>query len=317
MENNILKIAFIYLLTSIISIIFAEIIFFNIEKINYLKMKENTAGAISSDIVPYSFKVKDFTINKIKFRPVENYGNKKTFLLFGCSYNYGTGLKDNETLSHKLAKATGGTAYNKAFPGWGAQHMLYQLKQKELYGQIETPPDYIIYTYIPDHLKRLNNFQWGNFFDNTINLRYKKQNGDFVEVKPFLKQLWFSSTVKEIQYLWAGFLNSKINHKRNFELFSSIMTESYRLLKNHYPNTTFVILVYPFYDTISPEEINELKNLQEKGFTVINVQDLVKVNLNDDEYHFGNDCHPTEKAWDVIAPALLEKLEINPNQKTK
>lgn len=317
MRNNILKIAAIYLAAFIILIIFAEIIFFNIEKIHYLKIRKNAAEAISSDIVSYSFKVKDFSINKIKFRPVEKYGNTKTFLLFGCSYNYGTGLKDNETFSHKLAKATDGTVYNQAFPGWGAQNMLYQLKQKEFYRQIEAPPDYVIYTYIPDHLKRLNNFQWGNFFDNTINLRYKKQGNDFVEIKPILKPLWFLSTVKEMQNLYAGFLNSKINHKRNFKLFSSIMEESYRILKFHYPNTGFLILVYPFYDTISPEEINELKNLQEKGFTVINVQEIVKVNLNDAEYHFGNDCHPTEKAWDVIVPALLQRLEINSNQKTK
>lgn len=243
------------------------------------------------------------------FRPTEKYGQKHTILLFGCSFTYGANLKPDETFSHILAKIAKSTVYNKACSGWGAQHMLYQLKQDSFYKEVQNP-DYIIYTFIDDHLNRLNFYQYGGFWGNCVNLRYKEQNGEFVEIKPFLKPLWHFFVVKELQQMHERKLNTPLFNTKNVTMFSKMMKESLKLTKQHYPNSKFIFLIYSPCAREDKNLENMYKDLEKAGFIIMRTDDFVKVNLTDAPYHFGEDCHPTAKAWEEIAPALAKKLNL-------
>lgn len=75
--------------------------------------------------------LRDVLIERIIF--LENLnkknGNKKSIVLFGCSYTYGDGLSEEETFSLQLYKSTKGyDVYNYGISGGGVQHMLYLLK---------------------------------------------------------------------------------------------------------------------------------------------------------------------------------------------
>lgn len=309
MHNNILKIILKNILFIIIILVFFEITFFGIECFKYYQQVKDSAGFFSLSRIKYSFKVRDFGVDEPSLRPVVKKGNKHSIILFSDSYPYGTNLDENQTFSYKLAEATNSTVYNRSFPGWGAQQILYQLKTEDFYSRIKTS-DYIIYTFIDDHLNRLNNYQWGGYWTNTVNLRLKEENGNLTEIKPLFKPFWFLFTVKELQCLSQSYLNSPSNYEKNFQLFSRIMKESLYLTKKHYPNSKFVILMYSPCNYMTPEKLNQFKELEKDGFIVIQTDEFVKENLRDGIYHFGNDGHPTAKAWSVIVPALVKKLNL-------
>ena len=79
----------------------------------------------------------------------------------------------------------------------------------------------------------------------------------------------------------------------------AIFDKSYQILSKKYPNAKFVIIQY------NTKNLDKYKNQLEKtGWHVISTQDFVKENLNSEEYHFHNDIHPIEKAWDVIVDEI-------------
>lgn len=309
MKNNIIKIILKNIIFILIIFILFEISVFSIEAFKYLQTVNTSGGFFTKDVIRYSFKIHDFYCDDNLMRPVEKRGNKHSIVLFGCSFAYGSKLNENQTFSYKLAKATNSTVYNRAFPGWGAQQMLYQLRRDDFYKQIN-PPDYIIYTFIDDHINRLNNYQWGGIWGNQVNLRYKNENGTLVEVKPLFKPIWFLFTVKEIQHFTEQYLNSFYNYPKNLEMFSLIMRESLKRIREHYPNVKFIILIYSNCSCLDSKEMAMFKSLEKQGFIILKTSDIVKENLNDPIYHFKEDCHPREKAWDVIVPGLVKKLNL-------
>ncbi len=287
-----------------------ELICFNVEKQKYINVAKKSNGFFNINSVKYSFHTNDFEIIEGRFRPIETFGKKHSMLFFGCSFNYGANLQDNQILSYKLAKLTKSTAYNRASSGWGAQQMLYQLRGKEIYSIIKDEPDYIVYVYMSDHINRLNKYQWGMPWDNQVNLRYREKNGKLIEQKPFLKSLWHCFTIKALQVEYEKHLNSPKDFTKNLDLFRRIMKESLTLLKGHYPKTKFIILIYsPCFDN-TPQENKMFSDLEKDGFIVLRTQDIVTEDLRQPQYHFGSDCHPTEQAWDAVAPALIKKLKL-------
>lgn len=147
-------------------IIFFEAITFVVD---YYKLKENFVFDNRWNIQPYYTKIysfKDF-YNNFKneewfFRsPSDLLYKNRPIILFGCSFTYGQNLEQNQTMSYKLSQYTNRAVINRAHSGWGIQHMLWQLKNDKELTKIPNP-EYIIYTFIPDHIGRLYSFCYFN-----------------------------------------------------------------------------------------------------------------------------------------------------------
>src|SRR5574344_394239 len=84
-------------------------------------------------------------------RPVNNGDfNKKSVIFIGCSYTYGTLLKNTETLPYLVSQLSGRTTYNFGQEGAGPQTILYNSEHSNIYNKAKNS-DYIIYTFIGDH----------------------------------------------------------------------------------------------------------------------------------------------------------------------
>ncbi len=303
----IIKLIFKTILILLLLIVILEIAIFEIEKKKYVDRARKLNEFYDANNAKYSFKTDDFNIN-MNMRPTANFGTKHTILVFGCSYAYGANLENEEILSYQLAKKTQSTVYNKAYLGWGAPQILYQLRLNDFYKTI-TPPDYIIYVFIEDHLNRLDQYQWGgSFWNNTVNLRYKEKNGKLEEIKPVGKFFWHFFIVKEIQEFLVKY-NNNHNKKQNIRLFTKIMEESLTLTKQHYPNSKFVILEYSPDASDDPKVKEMLKVLENKGFIVIKTDDILKDDLRKESYRLA-DLHPSAKAWEDLSQALIKKLNL-------
>lgn len=271
----------------------------------------------------YSIVIKPFEevykfVKENNFRkPVGLNYKKKSIVIFGCSYAYGYVLKDNQILSYKLSQLTKRPVYNRAYLGWGVQHMLFQLRRDDFYKEVKNP-EYMIFIFFPDHIRRMYMY----VFDspdayNDFYLRYKLKNGQLQEVKAQGNPFSGFSMVKEYNnYKTTSSVFEDCNRDKNFDLMEEIFIESKKEAEKHFPGVKFVILKYangpndPQGDWyINTKRWNELK---EKGFIVLGVNDLTNKKLNAAEYVYkpNVDFHPNEKAWDLIAPKLVQKLNL-------
>lgn len=79
---------------------------------------------------------------------------EKPILIFGCSFAYGYKISIEKTLHKVLAKYTSRPVYDRSYAGWGINQMLYQLSNEKFY-EIIPEPEYVIYVYLSDHVRRL------------------------------------------------------------------------------------------------------------------------------------------------------------------
>lgn len=232
--------------------------------------------------------------------------NKKAIIFFGCSFTQGAQLKDKQTLAYKISRISNRTTDNRGKGATGTQFMYYQLIDKNL--KHETPDaEYIIYTFIWDHLYRLNTYIV-NPGVNVINIRYKIVNNKLVEIKPAFTPLYSSYIVKKVQF---DIVSKKFAiEQENFLLFNAIMKESIKIAQKKYPHSKFIILEYP--ENIHKKKLpqSEIDKLENMGYIVINTEKLIGHNLNDKKYRTEDGYHPSEAAWNEVAPKLVQKLKL-------
>ena len=153
------------------------------------------------------------------------------------------------------------------------------IKSSEL---IIVKPEFAIYFYIPNHLQRLQVNIFTNIFFNVTVLHYNLKNSQLkLEQKnnSFIYQIfltkWIYYTIDKQKEI-----NIEQNKHYNFVLTETILKET-------------------------------KKELEQEGFTIINSEDLIgrkfkyhSEDTNIDEYH------PSEKAWDILLPPLIKKINI-------
>lgn len=88
--------------------------------------------------------------------PVQKDKHAGCILFFGCSFTFGEGLQDNETLPYQVGIQSGGQyrTFNFAFPGYGSHQMLAEIEQGQVGRVVDCSPKYAIYGAITDHVRR-------------------------------------------------------------------------------------------------------------------------------------------------------------------
>ncbi len=297
--------------------VFVEIYSYLVTKNRYSDLISNQNSFFKKSQISHRVKIKYQHIHRYTYSELENslrptisFNSRKRPLLFvGCSYTNTYGLSDNQLLSSKVAYLTKRTTYNRGQGGEGPQLILYQFKNKKFFTQVPDA-EFIIYTFIYDHLFRLNRYQLAPF-SNRTQIRYKLTDGKLKELTPYFLPLYSLFTIQNIQTKVA-FIKAK-DRKKNFALFLAILNESYKIAKQHYPHAKFVILLYkdPHWHypgrQLTTSEINQLNKA---GFIVIDSEKLVGHELTSDKYRLSDKDHPNEQAWQEIAPLLVKRLNL-------
>ncbi len=290
------------------------------KQIDYLKTNKNR-------YVPkfnYSLKLEDFNkeykiIKQNDFRkPLGVDSNKKSIVVFGCSFAFGYVYPEEQTISYQLYKNTKRPVYNRAFCSWGIQHMLYQLRKKSFYKEIKNP-DCFIYVFIPDHVRRMYTYVFDTIDGyNLFYLRYELKNKKLEEVKINKKNIFLGSSLyKEYQNMKSHDLyNNFKENKEKTELLKALFVESNKLLKTKYPDSRFVILKYDNSVNADQEryylDSGVWDDLKKEGMIIISTKELTDKNLALPDYTYNGeiDNHPNGKAWEEIVPSLVQKLKL-------
>ena len=267
-----------------------------------------TGKDVKIPYIPYSKVQKpsrDFLLSDL--RPVEYRDNtKKPLILFGCSYTYGFGLKENEIFSAKLADYTNRTVYNRGKSGTGLPFVYYQLNDEQVLKELPKNPEYIIYTFIPDHIPRLTRFRSWVMCGELV-LRYKISKGKLVVDEPLFPILhtFFTSIVID-EYIEA--------HKRKEDenkLFLEIWKQSVEIMQKEFKDTKIVIVYYecPFDSPyLYKDEIEKMKNVS-SNIIFFDVKKEIP-DIMDRKYWIEDNSHPSALAWDTIVPKLADRLGL-------
>jgi hypothetical protein len=88
--------------------------------------------------------------------PATVQGQPHKVVFFGCSFMFGHGVEEDQTLPYYFVQKAGGTfeGYNFAGEGWGPHQMLREI-ETGFVRRVAGAPDLAIYEAIPDHLRRV------------------------------------------------------------------------------------------------------------------------------------------------------------------
>ena len=194
----------------LINILLIIVLFFILEFVLYIKFYKSSG--FKKFFLPYLYKIENVIASNYGYYPPARYEeslttlshydeNKKPILLLGCSYTFGHLLDAHNNFAGILAKNTQRKVYNWGIIGQSAFPSLLLLKNEEFKPLLDTKPEYIIYTYMFDHLAqyRLNvnsffnlyrkynyfDFQKSSFFDNFYTISYfrNKELADYRFIK--------------------------------------------------------------------------------------------------------------------------------------
>ena len=238
----------------------------------------------------YEFRKPSEPINKEEKLPIA---------VMGCSYTYGMGLQETETISARLAEATGRTVYNAGFIASSPRDILYILRTDKhrikLLGEGNNL-EYIIYPYIAHHLFRLYNET--RVFAPSPKFKKKGNSLEYQKKKNFLLKTQLYKKAIEVRY-------HIIDGKKSFELMKLYLVEINKEIKKNYPKAQFVVLVYDEKGT------EDWDFFEKQGIKIVKVTNLTtSKKLLGNEYRLQDNKHPNAKAWEEIAPLLSEKLNL-------
>lgn len=239
------------------------------------------------------------------------YKNKKPIVLFGCSYAYGQYLDTNQTLSYKLAQKLKQPVYNRGIIGGSLSHLYMQATNESLYKTIPDT-DTILYIFIYDQARRifLNYF---DVLDKHVLPHYSVKNGELLSNNYNNKFLNFFNalyTVKEINHLYADFyLGDKKNAEKIANLVTLYFVESKKELEKKWnKKLNFHILLYEDWPIFYGDLLKE--KLEKNGFVVTSTNELTDEDLASKKYLMQDNHHPTEAAWDLLTPKIIEKFGL-------
>ena len=273
---------------------------------------------LKNPVIPYTqlddyFNGKDNIFNGRL--PVGTEYKSNPILYFGDSYIHGQYLEPNQNFGYKLSHSLKRPVYNRAIPGSGFQHMYYQVSDenaKSFYEQVP-PTDTIFYIMIHDHYLRMSIFSDFDALGGNMHLRYTIKDDELVKDdynNPFLNFLKSSHTIRNynLKYLEYNMHIPQSADKMTDSALKYFIETRNILEKKWNKKINFNVI---FYDNFKISHQNILREkLKANGFKTLAVSDLTNEDLNSEKYLMQDNLHPTEAAWDLLTPLIVEKLEL-------
>jgi len=259
--------------------------------------------------------------NGIRYTPGEASENAEHILFFGCSFTFGTGLNDNETLPYFFQNTSKGQykSINMGFNSYGAHQTLGIIQgkheEKTLQGQ---KPKAAFFTAITDHV-----FRGPRYIDESFGPKYSlNSNGKLVFEG--IKQTNFEHRENRLRYhLSKSLVLRRILFGRRKATYSQI---DFMVALVHQASVEFESRYgTPFYCLLWNEFGSEpglyttlLEKLTLKNIKVIEIDKILPdYNENLTQYLFHQDGHPNAYANQLIAEYLykfLEQQNVNTDQ---
>ena len=239
---------------------------------------------------------------------------RKNFAVFlGCSFTYGDGVTDDQTLPFYFQKYTSNfRPYNYGFLAYSPLHMLALLKHYPLRKSVPEKDGVGIYTMINDHLDRV--IPASRWIDMT--------NGKFpyLNTETMTTDGIFCKKRRVFTYLIKKFQNSgvqtlfQISYPRahnsgHYQLLTNIITKSREEYKNQFKNDRFYVVIFP--GNTVPKELMDL--MKQAKLNVLDYSDLLHTPNKMLPYDLMlpfDVSHPRGAVYDVVGAQLAKDIRL-------
>jgi hypothetical protein len=235
-------------------------------------------------------------------------------LLFGCSFVFGEGVEDEETLAAYLAEAAPGyRTYNYGFCGYGPQQMLAQLESGKLKSEIPEASGICLYFFIDNHIERaVGSMAVYNLWGRDMPYYTLDGRGDIVRKGTFAS----GRPLKSAFYSWLGrseaaaFFDLNLPARlgeRHFEFTAELIAAARDAFRSCCRSDEFFVVFYPGHGTHAKEMIPLLDRL---GVRFLDYGDRFRLDP-DQGFAIPGDAHPTGKAHRRVAEWIAADLGLN------
>lgn len=226
-------------------------------------------------------------------------------IFFGCSYTYGDGVSDHETLPsyfQSLSKRT--QAYNYGYLAYSPLHMLARLQQTNIPDEIKQQKGVAFFTLINDHLDRV--IPASRWIELTLGrFPYVDPSTMITEGTFEKKRHIYTDLILDFQHrglkkvLKWGY--PKEHNREHFEHLANIIAKSKEEFQLRFNNQEFYVIIFPG-NPIS----DELKAMfKERNVEYLDYSSLISI--EDKMLPFDN-AHPSPEVYAAIAKQL--KIDI-------
>ena len=247
-----------------------------------------------------------------RYTPVENSEQRNQFLMFfGCSFTFGEGLEDNETVPYEVAALTKDfMPYNFGFHGDGPFDMLAKVENYPLNKWVKEGSGKMVYMFLDGHVQRvLGSMRVMSWNEDRPYYKLSK-DGKLVRTGTFYNNRVFLTN------FYRFLLKSRILQKFGVEhifpvtesdlkLTALAINSFYSKFKEQYPGAEMHIIFYPG----SKYQNRILKYLDTNHVKVLDYSALF--DRNDSRFVIGGDGHPSHYANQVVAQQIVTDLNLN------
>lgn len=238
-------------------------------------------------------------------------------VFFGCSFTFGDGVNDDETLPSQVVEKTGGRyrAVNFGIGGSGAHQVLAQLESGLVDAKSDCTPTRALYSAIPHHVYRAAGkppkYNFGPRYVRESDGRVVRsgriedaRGQSLIEQSPLLSQLLKSHIYQQILD-WPRVTPADV------ATYVAIVQAADQLFRRQFPGASFEVLLWddvPYGETALYEQVRE--ELRRGGLQVYLVPEILQGYREDrSRYQLSpRDRHPNALAYAGLADWVVRDL---------
>jgi hypothetical protein len=247
-----------------------------------------------------------FSRRTIPNNPAEEGKKDKYAVFFGCSFTYGDGVQNDQTMPYYFQQyARSYRAYNYGFLAYSPLQTLALLQTKNIRTQIPDSSGFGVFTYINDHIDRaIPASRWVIFQQG----RFPNLNKNTLQTDGTYRQ---KQRIKYEILNWAGESNiwnyfrinlPKTHDDTHYQLIVDVIAESKKEFIRQFHHDKFYVIIFP------GQVITEsMKGMFQKAN--LKVYDYSKL-FNLEKYMLENDpSHPKGIAYEMVMKQFYKDLE--------
>jgi hypothetical protein len=246
-----------------------------------------------------------------RITPIDKGDRDRFILFFGCSFTYGEGVHNDQTLPYYVGRlATQHTPYNYGYHGLGPFDALAKIESIDFKNEVRETQGIIIYTFMPDHLNRLmgsmSTMAWhfnGAYYRKSAAGKLVR-NGDFKTGRPIRTRLYTLLSKSRILEALKINLPPKIGDY-DLKFFVQTCQAMDTIIKEKFPRSAFYVVIYPGTDSD-----RLVQYLKEGGIKYLDYTQLF--DRSDPKFYLSeDDHHPAPLAYQLVAEQIVKDLHLD------
>ncbi len=225
-------------------------------------------------------------------------------MVTGCSFAFGYGLPEDQTLSYFLDSLTGERTYNYAVSGHGTQQTLALLQSRNIRSEVGRSNGLLVHLFIDDHIPRLVGSRrliklWAQnypyyYLDGDDLIR----NGSFWSGRHWLSR--FYRAISESAFI--GLFDIDIPwyvSNSHLKLFGAVLEETKAEFLKEFPNGKVLVVIGP--NSRLAARVSSV--LSERGIDCLDVSNLLDKEQKQYKIHW-TEGHPNGKYYLEVAQEI-------------